>query len=221
MFKFFSLMAVTVSISCLLMIMVQKPHDIKGLDKSINLNPEVKEYGLSPIVKLVDPIQQIACTAFIVDKNYAITAAHCLNLNGKLPDYKLEICYPDFQAITKDVDAVAYDTKSDIGLLKGNFDSYKYLAIDPINEINNNVGYVACGFPHQSHGIICNKFTYDHNDEEEKIVGIARFYHGMSGGPVIDTKTNRAIGIISAMDDQGFSYVVPLQILFGIFPELE
>lgn len=194
---------------------ITKPIDTILLNKSI----KVPATGTrSPIVHLVDNVQHIACTAFVVSKDYAITAAHCLNLTGSLPTYPLKVFFSSGD-YALNVKAAAYHTQSDIGLLEGDFHDVQSLKSNFVNdELITERNFAACGYPRGDTELVCNSFTPE-NNSYDKIQGRGLFFHGMSGGPIINLKTGEVVAVISSMGE-GTVQVAPLQGFYGLFPAL-
>lgn len=186
------------------------------LDVKFGTSPD-KDASLEPVVHLANAKAEPFCTAFIVDANYAVTAAHCINGNGKgkLPKENLKILDEKGNDIG-DVQAVGFHDRSDLGLLKGNFK--KFLPL-PANFYDNGFEVrrmlAACGFPYGQKKLICNTFVPMGNSTFT-VKGIGYLIPAMSGGPVIDPQTGIAIGVNYAVDEN-YAYVRPLQGFLGIF----
>jgi len=197
------------------------PHKKQVVSPDLNIAFGLKfnNRGFYPIVRLVDPILKYSCTAFIIDTNYAITAAHCLNSQGSLPTHDLQVFLNQTNQYVP-VRAMGYDEDLDTGLVMGDFHLFRSLNTDFKNEMDDSSDFLACGYPRNQKRMICNKFTPE-TRSFDIVKGRGQFYHGMSGGPVINTYTNKVIGIVDAMDGEGYAYVVPLQAFFGIFPQIE
>lgn len=161
--------------------------------------PPDSDATLTPVVHLATKDKKSFCTAFVVDANYAVTAAHCINHGGKLPKETLKLLDEKGTDVA-DAQAVGFHDRSDLGLLKGKFN--KFLPLKA--EFHNNGFEVrrvlaACGFPYGQHRLICNVFI-----------------PAMSGGPVIDPETGIAIGVNYAVGSE-YSYISPLQGFLGVF----
>lgn len=191
-----------------------KGSQLLPLDKKFGTAPD-NDATLEPVVHLADAKGKAFCTAFIVDANYAVTAAHCINEGGSLPKEKLKILDESGKDLG-DVQAVGFHDRSDLGLLKGNFKKFLPLRA---NFYTNGFQIVkpmaACGFPYGQHKFICNIFTPMGN-EEFTVKGKGFLVPAMSGGPVVDLESGFAVGVNSAVGDN-YSYVRPLQGFLGIF----
>lgn len=193
------------------------------VSKNRDVVPLSKKFGtwstkpkLTPIVHLTNEFYQPFCTAFVVDANYAVTAAHCVDSEGHLSEKKYRFLNEMGQDDDVEVTAVGYDKDTDLGLLTGDFNNFINLKVD-----FNNMGFFpgkpmyACGFPFGQHTLACNMII-PVNNEDLAIRSLGFLRNGMSGGPVIDINTGIAYGVNFAIDD-GHSYVNSLQGLLGIF----
>jgi len=192
-----------------------KDFDVLPLSKKIGT---FKLTGNNPGLRLVDDVNMLSCSAFVIDDTYALTAAHCINVSGELTKHKLKAYYNNSNSYVE-VLAVGYDSSSDIGLLTGNFSDFKSLVPNFYDDyLFSHPDFIACGYPRGDSQVICNVF-YVKSNTYDKIDGKGLFFHGMSGGPVIDTVTGQAVAIISSIGDNSVQ-VTPLQGFFGIFPKL-
>jgi len=195
------------------------PHDVIHFDVPYGeLSAPVVDS--SPVVRLVDPVQRIGCSAFIVDDNYAITAAHCLNSSGSLPTYDIKLFLNNTNTYVA-AKAAGYDTNTDMGLLTGDFHELSKTKVNLTSDgFAGNGPYIACGYPRGQKVLACTQLVVD-GTSLDYIMAQSHFHHGMSGGAVIDTSNHTAVGIISAMDDAGEAYVVPLIGFLGVFRGLD
>lgn len=177
-----------------------------------------KTQGNSFLLHLIDPVKHSSCTAFVVDDTYALTAAHCLNSDGVLPAYKLRVFLSGNIKEYKTVDAVAYDDSTDIGVIQGDFKELSKAKLNLTDELDLRSVHVVCGYPHRNASYVCNFFRPS-GRYYDSVVGEGQIFHGMSGGPVLN-QTGDVVGVITAMDGNGNSYVYPLQGFIGIFPKL-
>lgn len=184
------------------------------LEQKFGTAPD-NDANLEPIVHLADEKGKAFCTAFVVDANYAVTAAHCINEGGKLPKENLKILDESGKEVGI-VRAVGFHNRSDLGLLKGNFK--KFLPL-PVNFYTSGFQVVkpmaACGFPYGQHKLICNMFV-PMGSESFTVKGRGFLVPAMSGGPVIDVELGVAVGVNYAVGDD-YSYVRPLQGFLGVF----
>jgi len=184
-----------------------------GLIKFVQ--PQVYSLGVRPSVVKLAKGGRGYCTAFIIDDNYALTAAHCLKagfFNNKLDNDELEIRDASNVLLEK-AKAVAFDSMTDVGLIAGNFKMFDKLKV-------NFYGFTrlpsfTCGYPMLQNKITCTEFLPTGGDKFF-ITGPGFLIRGMSGGPVLDRATMTVYGINSAFGTERI-YVAPLLGLLGDF----
>lgn len=172
-----------------------------------------KDANLEPIVRLSYFTGEGFCTAFVVDVNYAITAAHCLI--GKEKD-TLSLYDKEGNDLNVFVKVTAYDISTDLGLISGDFTRFK-----PLDTEFNGEGfvdkheYISCGYPHGQNHLTCSRF-YPTNFNYFKVEGTGHLIPGYSGGPTIDLTTGKAVGVNHAVTDHSV-LIIPVQGLLGVF----
>lgn len=172
-----------------------------------------------PIMRLVDPVERISCSGYVVDGSHLLTCAHCLNKTGHLPTYDLLAYEAGSNKDPIKVSAVAYDTGTDIGIIQGNFADFKAVKMDLDESFLEKKQYYTCGFSYGRKDLFCSVFIPETNSYAD-IHGVGRVYPGVSGGLVLDPSTASAVGLVSAFGE-GVTVVVPLVGLLGIFPGLD
>jgi hypothetical protein len=151
-----------------------------------------------PMVRLYKK-GQFRCTAFIIDANYALTAAHCADVGEK--DMELTDVN-DIKTNTK-VECLESDHNRDVALLKGNFNKFAFIPVDFTGENQANMTqkiFYSCGFP-EGGSPFCSisQFTGPYYFMVSSRGGL--LYQGMSGGPVIDVEQRRVMGINSGISE--------------------
>lgn len=153
---------------------------------------------MPPIVRLHNKNGQFFCTGVIINTQQAITAAHCVeemdlnksNINVRGAD-SADTC------VTASIEA--YESRSDIALLSGDFKSFDYLAIATAPQedlsllLDPSSLVISCGYPWGG-ALFCsplvNRYFYQFD-----IASLGVLFPGMSGGPVIDVVTGKVIAL--------------------------
>lgn len=199
------------------------------LEKGTEVIRGLPKYGkltkgtLNPILRVLINGQG-HCTAFVIDDNYAMTAAHCLRSDNFFEGLDKT---SKFSAITEmgeiQLEAAAINNRIDVGLYKGDFRNFKKLIPDFASfEIENPKDFfVACGYPYSQRVLTCTHFVPAYNIEFY-IAGSGMLIPGMSGGPVINLRTGAVIAVNSAAGNGAFMVSPVLGSLgaFGIEPEI-
>jgi V8-like Glu-specific endopeptidase len=170
----------------------------------------------SPLVRLVNDKGRGFCSAFIIDKHYAITAAHCVS--DKEIDNEVFSLFSDSGKDTyTTVKTLSFDSSTDLAVLVGDFDKFSPLQVNfnnegfPTNEVHT---YYTCGFPLAQKHATCHEFTPIEMNYF-KVAGKGHLIPGMSGGPVIN-ELSVAVGINSSvLEDMVF--ISPLEGMLGLF----
>lgn len=165
-------------------------------------------------IRIINIAGSSSCSGFVIDKHYAITAAHCIQSAKELEVYSSSETY-----ITK-ARVAGFDETNDIAVILGDFSDFKPLLVNFDNtQINIYSKFQACGYPLGQRVNYCTSFSAE-GFYYSMVKGTGQLYHGMSGGPVIDVTDNVVIGIVTSMDEE-FNYITPVQGIFGLFPEME
>lgn len=192
---------------------------------TIQTIPNLKKFGSgktadnpahNPIIKLSDMSGQGYCSAFVIDANYAVTAAHCLaddHYRLRKENIKIYNDKGEYTGIIAKAGGIAL--QSDLGIVTGDFSNFRMLPAHFDKFSFYHPLYVACGFPYASKVLSCNPLIPAKNIE---FAMYAQGYlvPGMSGGPVIDLSDGMVVGVNSAVADDGV-LVMPLQGLLGAF----
>lgn len=187
-----------------------------GLPKYGSFSKERKLFN--PPVKLLDSDGDFFCSGFVIDDNYVVTAAHCLDNGGPRKNVKI-LAENNIETNTV-ANTVGFNHRMDYGLLKGNFKQFVPAAIDlSLDAPYTSSRLLVCGFPMGVKKMICYQVKAITNDMFGVAVG-GFLFPGMSGGPAIDLDSNRVFGVNSRVSI-GHVVVQPLVGLlatFGIEP---
>ena len=180
-----------------------------------------QKISMKAIIKIakVDDIKDPFCSGFVIDENYIATATHCIkgSFSGPTSD-KLAILDEWGNDTGARGMAVAVNDRVDVGLIQGDFKKFDRLKV---NFYNYNVPrssldvFSACGYPYLQNKLTCTYF-FPQTNVGFSIAGQGFLIPGMSGGPVINLKTGKVVGINSAMGD-GYVYVAPTLGMLGAF----
>lgn len=178
-------------------------------------HPTDKDATLNPIVHLADQSGKFFCTAFVIDRNYAVTAAHCVNVKAKLSPNKLKFLDENHIELCE-VEVIGCNTDSDLALIKGDFAKFIQL---PVEFYKNGMivkkPYAACGYPRGTKKLVCTPVTPINNHFFSTRV-LGQLKPGYSGGPVIDPESGVVVAVNFAVDD-GYSYVNTLEGFLSMF----
>ena len=197
---------------------------VEKLDNLPKYGTMPKNQSLAPIVKLADEKGKFFCSAFIIDANYAMTAAHCLDdESGHLRKKEIQIQSADGKILLK-AKAAAMNRSMDVGLVMGDFSNFKVLPVDFVEPeaLIVNAPSMACGFPFGARIMTCSPFI-PNGVQGFHISGIGQLVPGMSGGPVVNLATKNVIGINSAAGSGAVLVATPIGALaaFGIEPPVK
>lgn len=152
------------------------------------------------------------CTAVVIDKNYALTAAHCVTDRwGKMMSDEFQVRdLEDFVNGPK-VRAVALDKYRDVALLRGDFNNFYASAVNWTGQGLEDITkfkIVQCGFP-SGGAHFCSIGEITGNYFFQLKTKMTQVYQGMSGGPVYNATTLEVIGVNSAASSDG-NIIAPL-----------
>lgn len=196
---------------------------VNALNRPTKLNtPEIANNALHSIVRLHDKSTgRFFCSGLVVSSTVIITAAHCVV--GRPGDVAtVSVQATKDSTIGVDATVLAYNERADLATLKGDFRVFSSRAIetDPtrINDIAfSNKKIVACGFAWGG-DLVCSPVIARARCFFS-ICGQGFLYPGMSGGPVIDLETGKAIALNTAVSQDSVvlsPYVNIFDILKGL-----
>ena len=177
----------------------------------ITANPAPK---YNPVVHLNDK-DGFFCTGFVIDANYIATAGHCLHDNNSLITEDINIISDTGEDTGVVAQAAGFATRSDFGLVTGDFSNFKYFAAEFQNFGFNEKDYYTCGFPYGVKRMVCTPFN-PVQTSYFSIFGRGFIIPGFSGGAVVRASDGVVVGINSAAREGGI-IVYPLQGFLGIF----
>lgn len=167
----------------------------------------------SPFLHLKDDKGNPSCTAFVVDPNYAVTAAHCVQDQGG--KYLTATDENDENPIK--IKVVGYYSRGDTAVLLGSFRAFMHLPIVPNEAIGaaiKNRPLLSCGFPLGQKKLVCNAVVVI-SPMDSKLLGHGEMYPGMSGGPVIDAQTGVVVALNTATMGGEYPERMPDALLFS------
>lgn len=138
------------------------------------------------------------CSGVVIDDNYVLTAAHCVENWPRHYRGPIELFDDSGMQTDSYVHVVGFYPDYDIALLRGDLTEFQYLEVDAYNGVRFGEAYAACGFPALQNKLSCVQFVPMGNFHF-LLSGVGFIIRGMSGGPVVDLKTNRVIGVNSAV----------------------
>ncbi len=174
----------------------------KQITTVVNSPLTIDPVALKSATKLLGTNIRPHCSAFVVSKKYAMTAAHCVEFNGN-PFGDRDLIFDNKIPVV----VHWFDSRLDIALLTGDFSKYKKLKLKQyhlIIDMKTNLGY-ACGYPAASEPFRCTTIK-DIRNYNFGFSGYGHMIPGMSGGPVVDAFTGEVIGINSAVDDDKYIF---------------
>lgn len=178
--------------------------------------PKYKSYK-SMRTKIYSPTIRLkfgkrGCSAVVIDSNYALTAAHCLYKNNE----RIKV-FTNTNDQLRDATVAAYYNRTDLGLIKGNFEECGEALFDNYAlRITVNQPHFSCGYAFGNKEVSCNLF-FPTEPDGFSIRGSGYLIPGMSGGPVINQE-GYLVGLNYYMEGKfaGISSVVGVLGLFGI-----
>jgi len=150
------------------------------------------------VVRLKMISGQFFCSATVVSNTRAISAAHCFQEAPKGVTIRV---FDRYETIITNAKLLGLEARSDQAVIEGDFRAFNHIAVETApDEIINSYekhDLLTCGYAYGGK-LYCNKFTFESPDIFQ-MSGKAYVYPGMSGGPVIDLKTRKVVGINTAM----------------------
>lgn len=153
------------------------------VSKQMVQSPKLEQY--SPILRVLNMYDKTVCSAFVVSEHYAITAQHCLD------PFQTSIVLSSTnkeQIIVGKI--LSVDNRTDQALIMGDFSSFKPLKMGMVEGKKN---LRSCGYAYGG-DLVCFKYKAD-NNWGFMLKGKGYLYPAMSGGPLVDLKTNTVVGI--------------------------
>lgn len=193
---------------------------LKGLPKLGEMSTKTPKFTDS-VIMLATPDNDPFCSGTIIDKNYILTAAHCLyddeyNMSTK----EIHILDGKGEYTNVTAKAAAIDIQRDYAVLLGNFEEFAPLPVlfNSIEVfIDAGAAHFACGYPEGSPGLFCSPIS----SLTPRYFGfIARglLYPGMSGGPtlVFGRGGLAVIAVNTAVEAFGATGVIVVSPLIGL-----
>jgi S1-C subfamily serine protease len=181
-------------------------------------NDALVKHNNFPVVRIHDEDGNFLCSGTIISRDYVLTAAHCVIEGNKLSSqaYTIKVLSDDKSTIIKSIKskAVAANANADYALIKGDYIGLSTIpiAVGVSESLERSDSVLTCGFPYGAERNICYG-TSDFSVYFFRLASKGILYPGMSGGPVYDVKTNRLVGVNSAVG-QGFIITTSLVGLF-------
>lgn len=153
------------------------------------------------IIRLNNPEGFFFCTGFVIDNNYAMTAAHCvLNSIGYIKNDDIIISDQYSMPTTVIAHAVAVDRYLDIAFIKGDFSKFEFKPVDFYGKyFKRGMIMQSCGFPAGMYFLYCTELQHVGNYNFQYRTNGGPIFKGCSGGPVIDPESGYVIGVNSAV----------------------
>lgn len=154
------------------------------------------------IIRLISDKGYFFCTGFVIDGNYALTAAHCVSDGfGGITEDDIHI-YNSYGYTTGVIaKAVAVEGYRDVAFIKGDFRNFEAQKTDFYGRhVPRGFKMTSCGYPSGMLPKFCTEVEHVGNKYFQYRTKGGPIYKGMSGGPVVNNETGYAIGVNSAVD---------------------
>lgn len=171
------------------------------------------------IIRIKDHTGQFVCTGFVIDGQYAVTAAHCVTDDHGRYSKEIYTIYNSKDQFVSFANAVGASRRMDYAVIRGNFKRFeRTLIASSENAMLPKSVYISCGYPMGQKQVYCVPLLTQ-SLYAFQVIGYGSLYPGMSGGPVVDPQTNTVVGLNSAMTPGPNSMMVisPLVGLLGAF----
>lgn len=155
------------------------------------------------IIRLLDNRGRFFCTGFVIDGNYALTAAHCVSDGfGGMIDTDIHIYSSSGYPTGTVAKAVAIEGYRDVAFIKGNFQDFQSQPVDfHGRHVPRGFKMTSCGYPSGMLPKFCTEVEHVGNKYFQFRTKGGPIYKGMSGGPVVNNESGYAIGVNSAVDE--------------------
>lgn len=155
------------------------------------------------IIRLISDKGHFFCTGFVIDGNYALTAAHCVsNGFGGMNDTDIHV-YNSYGFATGTIaKAVAIEGYRDVAFIKGDFSNFEAQKTDFYGQhVPRGFKMISCGYPSGMFQKFCTEIEHVGNKYFQYRTKGGPIFKGMSGGPVVNSETGFAVGVNSAVDE--------------------
>jgi hypothetical protein len=159
----------------------------------------------NPIIRLWGDKSLFFCSGVVISKDFALTAAHCVDdNNGSIIKDDIYIYDINNNFVNNTGKAVAVERLRDIALLKGDFSEFKSYEVDwegiYFNDLQTKRVAIACGFP-SNEMLFCPYIYYKGNYFFQMAFSGGPVFKGQSGGPVLILKDGKyyVIGVNSSV----------------------
>ena len=185
--------------------------DQKYQPQSINATQKYE-----PIIRLIDPATGFFCTGFVVDKNYAFTAGHCIEDFFGLKSGEIIIQDINSEETGIVAQAAGINTRMDWGIVRGDFSNFMNMPIMENDLELTSAEVISCGFPQGRRQLFCSVIRL-HGTDNFHLAGTGFLYPGMSGGPVLN-EFGEAIAINSYVRGEivAVAPLIGILAMFGI-----
>jgi hypothetical protein len=187
MLRLLSLILLLITMALVMVQCATSSKSYERIDDLPRFNPIREKISLrSSFIRLKDEQERFFCSAFVIDDNYALTAAHCI--------------VDEFNTLKKDIPINVYDLNNiktivaypasvnkrrDLGLVIGDFRGFNSAVLDESKiEFKEDYVVTSCGFPFGQQDLYCPEITIKGNTFFG-LRGKGIIFPGMSGGPVL------------------------------------
>lgn len=177
---------------------------LTGPKQSSNYLTKVRETTLitkpgtfASTVRLVDPTGRTFCSGTVISEHLVLTAAHCV----AGPTVVMSEPNANGDVVFTPTNPVVQAKRADYALLAGDFSGFTIMPVetDPEKDLlYNQTDLVSCGFPWGAE-LACYPVLTKVQKFYEGFGAQGQMYPTMSGGPVIDTKTGKVVGVNSGI----------------------
>lgn len=184
--------------------------------ETAKIRSEFDSNSLSSIVRLHDAnTGAFFCSGLVVSPTQIITAAHCV-VGRSTQDPDISVQATKNSEIGVKASVVNWNSRADYAIIKGDFRIFKTLEVETnpedINRQFEDDTLIACGFP-MGGKLSCSRVKGPEHCVFQFCAG-GFLYPGMSGGPVINLRTGKAIALNTAVMDNGQIVLSPYVNIF-------